>query len=343
MRAIVDPGLDAVLKETSRSFYLSLVALPRSVRGQLSLAYLVARAADTIADTEALPRERRRELLAELGRGAADSAHAAHAARAIRQALAAAPPDAGERRLLEELGRCLPLVHALAPFDLAATQKVLATLIRGMDKDLERFSNPTGALAVLETLADLDEYCYLAAGCVGEYWTELTRHHVAALAPLPAHDMLERGCRLGKALQLINVLRDAPRDLANGRCYWPRELLEAHGLTPEDLRTPAERGRARPVLAALHALALGHFDAAWPYVLAIPAREPRLRLAALWPMWIGLETLALLRSAPDPLDPSQVLKVGRPAVYRILAESSALCGVELLLELGHDARRWRAR
>ena len=41
--------LDTVLKRVSRSFYLSLRILPRSLRTPIGLAYLFARAADTIA------------------------------------------------------------------------------------------------------------------------------------------------------------------------------------------------------------------------------------------------------------------------------------------------------
>ncbi len=38
--------------------------------------------------------------------------------------------------------------------------------------DLERFDNPK-EVRVLGTAADLDEYTYLVAGCVGEFWTRL--------------------------------------------------------------------------------------------------------------------------------------------------------------------------
>jgi len=40
---------------------------------------------------------------------------------------------------------------------------------------------------------------------------------VPALRHLSRPDLRARGVRLGKALQLVNVLRDAPRDLAAGR------------------------------------------------------------------------------------------------------------------------------
>ncbi|MBH0201843.1 MAG: squalene/phytoene synthase family protein [Nitrospira sp.] len=41
-----------LLKQVSRLFYTTLVVVPANVRDQVGLAYLFARAADTIADTE---------------------------------------------------------------------------------------------------------------------------------------------------------------------------------------------------------------------------------------------------------------------------------------------------
>jgi hypothetical protein len=113
-------------------------------------------------------------------------------------------------------------------------------------------------------------------------------------------------------------------------------------LKPAELRDPDGRRRARPALDELHALALGHVDASFPYVTAIPRREARLRLAALWPLWIGLGTLERLRGADDPLDPATPIKIGRPDVYRILAESSLAVGVDPALKRLHDRRRARA-
>ena len=44
-----------LLKRVSRAFYLSIRVLPEPVRRPVGLAYLLARAADTIADTAAVP------------------------------------------------------------------------------------------------------------------------------------------------------------------------------------------------------------------------------------------------------------------------------------------------
>src|SRR5688500_5034323 len=52
-----------LLASVSRSFYLTLKALPRQLREPISLAYLLARTADTIADTAAVPAEARLDCL----------------------------------------------------------------------------------------------------------------------------------------------------------------------------------------------------------------------------------------------------------------------------------------
>jgi farnesyl-diphosphate farnesyltransferase len=348
LRAVPDDALDDILSGVSRSFYLSLAILPKAVRSQLSVGYLVARAADTIADTRVVRRERRLELLDGLRATLSDEKKIVPLVGEVRREIVghgeAVHGDGAtvqERVLLERLGDCLRTLVRFDAGDRERTGKVLRTLIAGMERDLNRFPGEGGPLVAVQTLSELDEHCYFAAGCVGEYWTVMTAAHVPKLKRLARPDFVARGVRLGKALQMVNVIRDAAADLAQGRCYVPRELLSKHGLIPEGLLDPVGRRAARPVLDALHAIALGHVDAAFPYVLAIPRTEVRLRLAALWPLWIGLSTLERLRGADDPLDPGKPIKIARSDVYQILAESS-VAGSDTLLTRQHERRRARA-
>jgi farnesyl-diphosphate farnesyltransferase len=133
--------------------------------------------------------------------------------------------------------------------------------------------------------------------------------------------MLARGVRFGKALQMTNVLRDCGKDLRIGRCYLPVTLLERFGLTPQDLLVPANSLRAQPLLFELVRLSLDHFREAVEYTLAIPAFSVRLRLACLWPVMIGLETLLLLVHNDDWLDPGKVSKIQRNKVYQVMGYS----------------------
>jgi farnesyl-diphosphate farnesyltransferase len=345
LRAVTDPSLDEILAQVSRSFYLSMAVLPKAVRTQISIAYLVARAADTIADTRAVRAERRRELLSGLRAALTDGARAERLAVELRAEIAGEGGAAeAERRLLMRFGECLAGLARQPEADRARTRRVLDHLITGMERDLARFdAHPSGVreLRPLASMEELDEHTYLAAGCVGEYWTEMTAAHLPVVAHFGARELLDRAVHLGKALQLVNVIRDAPADLAAGRCYVPRPLLEVHGLQPADLVGP-ERRRARPLLDELRHLALEHVDAAWPYVMAIPPRAPRLRLACIWPLWIGLATLEKIALADDPLDPSVRIKVTRRELYRLIAESVAAVALNPVLTRRHWKRRARA-
>src|SRR5207237_10926522 len=60
-----------LLKPVSRSFYLSIRLLLRALREPVALAYLLARTSDTIADSNAMPAEKRIELLDRFARAIA--------------------------------------------------------------------------------------------------------------------------------------------------------------------------------------------------------------------------------------------------------------------------------
>ena len=59
--------------------------------------------------------------------------------------------------------------------------------------------------------------------------------HLVKMGEDRQEEFFEKGVRFGKALQMINILRDIPEDLRFGRCYIPRDELARYGLTPEDL------------------------------------------------------------------------------------------------------------
>jgi len=312
--------LGPLLRQVSRSFYLSLAVLPRSLREPIGLAYLLARAADTIADTRLIPRDDRLghlEILRKAGAGELVDV------RTLARACAPLQTHAAERRLLERVGEALARIEALPPADRHEVRAVLATLTSGMIFDLIRFpGEDTKGLAAIETLEDLDHYVYLVAGCVGPFWTALHIAHRPRLSDWPLREMSEQGVSFGKALQLTNVLRDVPGDLAHGRCYLPARELAALGLGPRDLLEPSGAARARPLYRRLLGLALEHYNVAWDYTLAIPRLEWRMRLACTWPLLIGLATLAALTAHPNPLGATAPIKIPRRAVRALLARSA---------------------
>ncbi|KNH04567.1 Phytoene synthase [Candidatus Burkholderia brachyanthoides] len=322
--------LGPLLKSVSRSFYLTLRVLPPAMRDPIGLAYLLARAADTIsdiiADTSLIPPPRRLDLLLSLRaqvNGTPDQGALAQIAGEVAGQQAQAQPD--ERALLESLGDALAILPQLAADNAAAVRDIVTTLTTGMEFDLRTFPDETsGEVVALERLDELDRYTYLVAGCVGEFWTKMTCAHMPGILKAPEQTMLARGVRFGQALQMTNVLRDCARDLRIGRCYLPASLLAQHGLAPRDLLDPHASIRARSVLFELLRRSLALYRDAVDYTLAIPARAVRLRLACLWPIMIGLDTLVLLARNDAWLDPERLSKIRRNDVYRIIAASLPL-------------------
>ena len=317
--------LTTLLKRVSRAFYLSIRVLPSGMREPVAIAYLLARAADTIADTPSITAERRLAHLNEFRR-IIDGESDVHAATRLSSALADLQPTAGERHLLGSLLEVFDLLEGLNESDAKAVRSVVNTLASGMAFDLMTFGEPdSGSLTSLETEEQLDEYCYLVAGCVGEFWTDVSIAHTSSLLRWNAEVMRSLGVRFGLALQLTNVLRDVPKDLRMGRCYLPESELEKAGLRADDLRDADSDCRARPILVWGIRRTLEYFGAAEQYILSIPRRNLRLRLATLWPVLIGLGTLAELATSDDWLNPDTRIKIPRRAVYGIIA-LSLLCG-----------------
>ena len=288
--------LGDLLKATSRSFYLTLRVLPAAVRSQIGLAYLLARTTDTVADTEIVSLAQRLEALRALRERIAGQGTAAlnFGELARQQGLPA------ERVLLEKVEASLALLATLSPADLTLVRAVLATIISGQELDLQRFGRGEEAAAGIQALAtdaELDDYTYRVAGCVGEFWTKICRAHLFPKASLDEQKLIADGIRFGQGLQLVNILRDIPADLKNGRCYLPADRLAAAGLTPENLLEVRNETVFLPLFRGYLDLAEGHLDAGWRYTNTLPFGQFRVRLACAWPVLFGLRTVVKLRAA----------------------------------------------
>jgi farnesyl-diphosphate farnesyltransferase len=311
------PLLTDLLRDVSRSFYLTLRILPGGVRPQIGLAYLLARTTDTIADTEILPLQQRLGALGVLrGRILGQSR-----AKLDFGELARAQGSPAERILLERCEESLSLLEATAAADKALIQRVLDVITSGQELDLQRFAEASqGRVVALRNAEELHDYTYRVAGCVGEFWTRICRAHLHPRARLDDSVLIEQGVRFGKGLQLVNILRDMPRDLRQGRCYLPSDELKQAGLTPEELLSPQNESRLRPVYDAWLGQAEGHLRAGWEYTNSLPAGQVRVRLACAWPILIGVRTLALLRQGPV-LDPGHRIKISRGEVKGLILRS----------------------
>ena len=310
-----------VLRSVSRSFYLSLRVLPRPLRDPLSLGYLLARATDTIADTPMLPAELRIEALQNLAWAIQGEAPIEVVAD-LRNSFAPLQSDEAERGLIDALPAVLNWLELLEDRDRREVREVLKKINRGQMLDLERFGAGTGtgtstSIKALPTSGDLDEYTYLVAGCVGEFWTRLCFAHVRDFSDRPEPEMLALGVQYGKGLQLVNILRDAGTDLRHGRCYLPEDELRSLGVAPDEILGQPER--VEPIMRQWREKAERGLLAGLDYACAIKHR--RVRFATALPALIGARTLALLRETGREIFEHRV-KVPRAEIRRMMLSTA---------------------
>ncbi|MCD1261028.1 phytoene/squalene synthase family protein [Paenibacillus athensensis] len=92
------------------------------------------------------------------------------------------------------------------------------------------------SLTRYDTVEQLEHYCYLVAGTVGSMLVPIL--HGGRVG----ERLAESAVYLGKAMQIVNIIRDIGEDCQRGRRYIPLELMQQYGCTERDF----ENGTVHP-------------------------------------------------------------------------------------------------
>jgi phytoene/squalene synthetase len=241
--------LDAV----SRSFALCIPQLSPPFRDQVALSYLLFRVLDTVEDAQfsdrkvqALQFESFRRFLREKpARGQIDR---------FREAFPPSLSD-GERALLADTEILIADAHDLP----APARTIILDGLDRMAQGMALYAMRPPPLRLVD-LEDVDRYCCVVAGIVGELLTRLW-----ALGGGDPPSLLS-AYRFGLFLQKVNILKDQAEDEAGGRFLVPdrRELLAS-------LRSDAE--------------------GALSYLFALPRSERGYRTFCAWSLMLGAASL----------------------------------------------------
>jgi phytoene synthase len=261
------------------NFYYSFLVLPAEKRRAIIAVWDFCRAVDDAVD----------EAPASVGTGEAPARERlAWWRRELASCFEGSAPESAQGQRL---------VPFIARFDLP--REPFEALIEGVEMDLgtRRYA----------TFADLYEYCIRVASAVG----------LICLSIFGARDPLARqyAIDLGVALQLTNILRDIPGDLAQGRLYVPLEDLRKFGCTEADLLAETAAAGQGVRSAAVQALLRHQAERARDYyrraARALPRGDRRHLVAA---EIMGAIYRALLgrieRSGYDVF--SRVVRIPRP-------------------------------
>jgi farnesyl-diphosphate farnesyltransferase len=210
----------------------------------------------------------------------------------------------GEARLLARAQEILGWLSRIDERQAGLIREVVATIIGGQHLDLQRFAGANGDQPVsLPDAASLDDYTWRVAGCVGAFWTKLGFLTMSGrFSVADPEELLRKGIDYGKGLQLVNILRDLPRDLAAGRCYLP-------------VADPADRDTLMACFGLWREHASVLVEEGLKYADALDSR--RLRAASVLPALLADETLDRLRGVGWE-DLQTRIKVPRSRVYVLM-------------------------
>jgi len=219
-----DVLVDELLQGTSRTFALAIPLLRGERRGQIGLSYLLFRVADSIEDAPDAVVPVKLRMLQELRNALTisdmTSDHRAALSTNLRADLGGLwPGSTATHRLLCELPRLLAMLNATEHSAATAIRAALSQTIDGMRRFLAA-SELSPVQIRIQTVQDLKAYCYVVAGIVGEMLTDLFVSHHAVSAEI-AVNLRRMSVGFGECLQLTNILKDADRDVLDGRIFIP--------------------------------------------------------------------------------------------------------------------------
>lgn len=311
-----------ILPRVSRTFALSIEALPEPLRGAVRTSYLLCRIVDTIEDDPDRGDDDRQALFDEFSavvesdRRDVSALEAAFADRAVRS------PD---HELCARAGATVRQFRALDPELREAARPPILEMARGMAEYAHRWQGDD-QLTVLRDLGDLQRYCYYVAGTVGNLLTELFLVvERESLDWETQQGLTERSVAFGLGLQMTNIVKDVAADRERGWCFLPGTVCAKHGIAPDQLVDPEHREAAMAVVGEVVTQARHHLRSALEYTLLLPATARDVRLFVLVPMVLAFATLELVPRSPQLLDGVPV-KVTRRAVAMALARAVEVVG-----------------
>jgi len=314
-------NLNTLLKNTSRSLYLSVKMLPRSMRPAFGLAYLLCRYADTIADTELLSIEKRLDWVQQFPEVVRTQDHTRQ--ETLVHDLTGTSENPYEEKLITHLSDCLAALKQIPGEQKTFIYDVVQAVCDGMCIDLTTFPNKKGATPVaFQTIADLMHYCRLMGGKPGLFWSQLIYH--TCLVKATQDNFYIWGQHIGDALQIVNVLRDLPKDLRFGRCYFPTEQLDEKGISAASLLQMEREADFSPTKRYWIEWGAKNLQHAFAYFRALPKAAWRTRAAVAWPILWTADTFHKLAACPDLLNPNKRVKISRWTIYGTMLITPAL-------------------
>jgi farnesyl-diphosphate farnesyltransferase len=312
-----------LLEGVSRTFALTIPQLPKALFPAVANAYLLCRIVDTIEDEVSLsPRQKLHfcdEFINVVKTGEQSEIFALELAP-----LLSAQTIPAEHQLIHVLPRVIQITHSFDPVQVQALVECVETMAKGMP--IFQAQNLHDGL---ETLADMDKYCYYVAGCVGEMLAKLFCHYSPEIAK-HEDELLKLSVSFGQGLQMTNILKDIWDDARRGVCWLPQDIFTQTGFDLKNLTPQTKDVEFGKGLEHLISIAHGHLHNALRYTLLIPNDETGIRKFCLWALGMAVLTLRKIKSNLQ-FNRSEQAKISRNSVKVTIAATNTFVRSDFLL------------
>jgi farnesyl-diphosphate farnesyltransferase len=303
-----------LVKQLSRTFALTIPQLPRGLQEPVGVAYLLCRAVDTIEDSSvADPSAKAPQFQSFLDAVDDHSVAQDVAERLVADLSGRITPE--ELVLIERLPELLAALNAFPLGQQAAIRECLRKMASGM-------STYVGRRNGLADMRELDHYCYVVAGVVGEMLTELFCDHCPKVNE-HCGELRRLAPSFGQGLHMTNILKDIWDDHRKGRCWLPRDRFQAMGLDLRNLEVAASSPDFRQVMLELADIALDHLENAVEYAVLIPRHQTGVRSFCILAIGMAYATLNRVVRVPQ-FSPNCHFKINRATVRNLMLASPIL-------------------
>lgn len=316
------------LNSVSRTFALTLNQVSEPLRTYLSIGYLACRVPDTIEDTADLDTETKSNALRAFKN--AINPPNPDSVSEMFDALPSELPETDDWELVEETERVVQLLAELPTDVQEAILPWCREMVDGMVKYIVQ--NPDVPGIRIQTMDELEDYCYYVAGTVGHLISDtlLTIDKNTDVKEEKLHQWAEE---YGLLLQLVNIAKDVHDDYqAENSVFIPIKKLESKGITPSEVTSSS----ARPVVSSVVREIVEHAEkyetGTQDYISALSQWDDKTQTGLATPYVLASATLRETRRNADIAPQKEDVKISRDEVFEILERLQDECSVPELAD-----------
>jgi farnesyl-diphosphate farnesyltransferase len=300
-----------IVDDVSRTFALTITELDEPLAREICVGYLLCRVADTIEDSKRIPPAEQTQLL-ESYHDVLDE-ETTEALPAFMEHVTKWIPDtpSPDWTVVSRTPRLVKSFEALPSESQAEIRPAVLEMVEGMGMFVDRYAEDGGLR--IETVEELEEYCWYVAGTVGHLVTGLVARDVSAEMQ---EQLYETADSFGLLLQLVNVAKDIATDYdTENNVYVPRDLLASHDLDYEDIADTTRSEAFEPVVGAIVDRADQYTDDARDWLETMPMARGNTLGAWAIPFLLAIGTMRELQARPGDVITDGDVKVDRQEVH----------------------------